>query len=723
SFLQAPDFGGDNIAHLTENVDYFPSFTLKGQLPKYFYFGKFSQRLGLNYLDPDYAATQTSTMYQGADLWLDDSLGDPLWRPNPIYNAQKDPDSPDSKIRENWTATGRNSWVDIRNTDNLEAMRESAIFLLANETGNISNRDLYAQNYRNRVISNWQTGMREWDSTHYFDWTAAANLSLYDFASETGVSAQIKKAAKAALDQNFTAAALKYYRGGFTGPNLRSSSSHHPFGGAASFYYLYFGDSPISNPNPQLSNSIHAILSAYRPPQAVVALAQKNFERHIEILATKSPYPEDLTLKPSQPATPDIQFPHYFETTYYGNTYQLGTVAAPDSPTNYEAKRWNVTTFKLAADNSIRGVDFFSANTKSLEGASYKRLGDQIAQYQNKALWLRPNDGESFYFMAPDPIRGTGTIIQENGIWFFQLENTWIALRPINLTYHSQANGKRNKSEIQYTFKANDGAYIGFALEVGEQGNSNQPGVFSNFDNFKNQVISTSLDLSQISQGDVTLYGTDDSYLRMIHNPINDLPIVYRNSTQSYNFTSADHFALYRSINHKPTAEIINLAPGHNLSLGESVTIEVKAFDQGNRGPISMEWKRGSLSVLSGTAENPGWLFEEQVNEEVIWSEREAKPEDYLGRVKRVEFWLNDQLMAEDSDGTDGWNFNWNPMVSGDYKIQVRALDNDAQVGWSELLEVKVKGKIQIEEQGNTISLTLFGSLLLFVLMIQRSLR
>ncbi|MGK7944854.1 MAG: hypothetical protein AB4058_10340, partial [Microcystaceae cyanobacterium] len=42
SFLQAPDFGGDNIAHLTENVDYFPSFTLKGQLPKYFYFGKFS---------------------------------------------------------------------------------------------------------------------------------------------------------------------------------------------------------------------------------------------------------------------------------------------------------------------------------------------------------------------------------------------------------------------------------------------------------------------------------------------------------------------------------------------------------------------------------------------------------------------------------------------------------------------------------------------------------
>ncbi len=697
NFLQADDIGDNSLSFLTQGVDYFPSFTLKTQVTKYFYFGQFSQSLGLDYLDSSY----TDTMYLGADAWIDDNwvdsetgiaYSDPLWRPNPIYNPDKDPELVGG---ENWTPNGRNSWVDIRNTDNLEAMREVAIYLMAEETGNTVNRDRYAKNYLARVASNWQTGIREWDSPNYFNWTAAANLSMYDFAEEDGAGAKVKKAAKASLDQNFTAAALKYYHGGLGGTNLRNTTPQLPFNGAASFYHLYFGDSPLADLAPDTSNSIHALLSSYRPPQAVVDLAQKDFSKHTEILATKSPYLEDLARKPSEPETPAIETPRYFETNYYGNTYHLGTLVAPDSPTDYQAELWNVTTFKLAADNSVRGVDFFGANTSSLDSAASKNLGDQIAQYQNMALWLRPADGNSFYFMAPDPNLapgGTGTVIQDDGIWFFQLENTWIALRPINLVFRTQTNGVKNPSEIEYVFDTVGDDYAGFAIEIGEQGNINEPGIFPNFDRFRNAVKSKTLDLSQLFQGDVTLNGTDDSFLRMVYNPHNDLPTIYRNNNQAYGFTNPDNFALYRTINDEPTAEIVNLSSGESLTVGEPVTLEINAEDTGDRGAVNMEWQRGFLSVLSGTPENPGWLFEEELdnNNQVTWSEREATPEDYLGQVQRVEFWLNGELVAEDRDSSDGWDIDWMPMTPGDYTIQVRAIDNDAQVGWSTPLAVQV---------------------------------
>ena len=58
--------------------------------------------------------------------------------------------------------------------------------------------------------------------------------------------------------------------------------------------------------------------------------------------------------------------------------------------------------------------------------------------------------------------------------------------------------------------------------------------------------------------------------------------------------------------------------------------------------------------------------------------------------MKRVEFWLNDELIWEDTDDSDGWNFKWTPTLLGDHQIQIRAIDNDAQVGWSAPLDVTV---------------------------------
>jgi len=51
---------------------------------------------------------------------------------------------------------------------------------------------------------------------------------------------------------------------------------------------------------------------------------------------------------------------------------------------------WNVSPFKLVADNATRGADVFLANTTPLGDKAAKRAGDQIGQSRNLLLWLRP---------------------------------------------------------------------------------------------------------------------------------------------------------------------------------------------------------------------------------------------------------------------------------------------------------------------------------------------
>ncbi|MDY7016287.1 MAG: hypothetical protein SVX43_22355, partial [Cyanobacteriota bacterium] len=264
AFLQQEDSQAKEHAH-TNGIDYYFSFTLKGQIRKYFLFGQS--------LDPAYK----QRMFDGAKKWTEQ---DPLTRPHPIYGKG------DGTGRD-WAIRRRGLWVDSRNTDNLRAMRETSVYLMAEETGNETVRQRYKQKIQRYVWALYHIGMGEWDSSIYHSHTFAPYLNLYDFAKDP----EVKALAKAALDWMSTAAALKYYRGGWGGPTKRDSNGANAVygSGAARAFHLYFGDTPLPNPKPEL-DALHFITSRYRPPLAVVALARKQFDKPVELLATKPIY-------------------------------------------------------------------------------------------------------------------------------------------------------------------------------------------------------------------------------------------------------------------------------------------------------------------------------------------------------------------------------------------------------------------------------------------------
>jgi hypothetical protein len=254
---------------LTLGVDWFPAFTLRGQTRKYFFFG--------SVLDPAYR----QRMFDSAKIW---TAEDPLRRPNEFWLS---PEARKARgmTAEGWTPEFHNSWVDVRGTDNLRAMREQAIFLMAEETGNAATAAAAKRRIREYVAALYSTGMPEWDSANYLNHALTGWLPLYDFAKDP----EARALAKAALDFVCASAAVKYFRGSWAGPSIRDYGNIGPHAGAAGEFWHYFGglDAPAENP---YRDFVHVMTSAYRPPAAVVELARRNFARPVEILAGKPSY-------------------------------------------------------------------------------------------------------------------------------------------------------------------------------------------------------------------------------------------------------------------------------------------------------------------------------------------------------------------------------------------------------------------------------------------------
>ncbi|NET59257.1 MAG: hypothetical protein F6K47_24885 [Symploca sp. SIO2E6] len=520
SFLQSEDAESGDHEH-TEGIDYYYSFTLKGQVRKYFFLGQF--------LDPDYR----QRMFEGAKKWTEQ---DPKGRPHPIYGK--------GKGGNGWGPQVRGGWVDGRNTDNLRAMREVAVYLMAEETGNEATRLLYQQKLQRYVWALYHIGMGEWDSENYLGHTFAAYLNLYDFAQDP----EVKQLGKAALDWMATAAALKYYRGGFGGPTKRDYGKGNVVYGSntARLFWLYFGDVTLPNPKPE-RDIIHLITSTYRPPAAVVALARKQFDKPVEILGSKPIYENWKPGGEEQPA--------YWETNFFGHTYQLGSVAGKFAD-------GDVGPFKLMAYNQDRGVDYFVANTGGGWVQPGKNQGDQVGQYRNLVIWLRPSSEQPFFFQLPKSAQAE----IEDGIWFWKLEKTWLAIHPINLASSTKVTiGNRKlaqhySQEQTWQAKSIRKSYTGFALEVGEQESH------GSYPEFKQAVKTKSqLDLTNLATGTVQLRGANGNRLQLTHNPNHELPILLRNGVK-HNWLQ--HLELYHSSN-------------------------------GNK-PISLGWKTGKLRVEAG---------------------------------------------------------------------------------------------------------------------------
>lgn len=517
SFLQSEDADAKSHVH-TLGIDLYSGFTLKGQVRKYFYFGK--------YLDPAYR----QRMKQAMQIWTE---VDPLTRRFP--NRQ-----------QFWANSTDNcdSWVDCRNTDNLKAMREVAVYLFAEETGNEATRKLYKERITSNVRTLYNIGQGEWDSENYLGHALTTYVNLYDFAKDP----EVKSVAKSALDWFLTSGALKYWRGGFGGPSKRDYSEGNCVWCSLATHELglYFGDSPQKDPKPS-PDSVHLITSSYRPPSAVVALARKQFQKPVELLNSKPTYEN---WKPGGDATPE-----FYETLYFGNTFQLGTLVQGSGGD------WN--GFKMMTYNSQRGVDYFIAatGTDPTKISSSSVGGDNIAQYRNLVIWLNNKPKVPFQFFLPKSAK----LETKQGVTFIRYQKTWLALTPINLKIEGVNTAATEKIREKYpddhilTAIGNGGTESGFALEIGENE------THSDWNRFQQSVLKKSrLNLSQLNDGVVEYQGVSGKVKLQYQSQ--GLPKVWRNGSFH---DWQNHYAIYQNA-------------------------------QGSKTPIYQGWKQGQLEVTAG---------------------------------------------------------------------------------------------------------------------------
>lgn len=508
----------------TQGIDFYWCFTIKGQTRKYFLFGSM--------LDSDHR----KKMFEGAKSW---TRRDPL-------SIRKSLET-DSRWGSDWNPSFTGSNVDVRNTDNLRAMRNTSVYLFAEATGNKQTAEIYKRRIRDYALALYHIGMTEWDSPNYLGHTLAPYHNLYDFAKDP----ETKLLAKAILDWLYAAGAVKYYNAGWCGPSARCYNMRTVVynDGAAHPTSLYFGNNPLTDPHPD-KDDVYVITSAYRPPPAIVELARKRFDKPVEIRATKPEYDRVGYRPPFEDWKPgDDRQPKYWETTYIGETFQMGSCVsdAPDVPQEKLGKHdhWNVLTFKLLAQNSKRGADAFVCSIRDADIThAEKQVGEQIGQHRNLLIYLAKG-GTPYQFMLPKSAK----LSKGGDITFIQLEKTWLALRPINMDFRGidrdvtdklnwqEKKGRREPlypDEQGMSGRGKGGVLSGFALEVGE-------GV--SFADFKKKVSSASK--LAVDGASVTMTGSHGAQLQVIYNTKNDLPTIIRDGET---FDYAANLDVYKTV-------------------------------------------------------------------------------------------------------------------------------------------------------------------------------
>lgn len=476
--LQKEDAQAKEWHAATAGIDYYACFTLKHQIRKYFLFG--------DLFDPKYK----QRMYDGAKAWTEK---DPLRRPHPAFK----------KAGDGWGPDVKNSWVDVRSTENLFLMRVTSVYLMAEATGNEGTRKAYKETILRYAAALYRVGMGEWDSENYHGHSIAPLLNLFDFAKDK----EVKAAAKLCLDYICAVGAVKYYRGAFSGPTNRDYSHPQPFGGsAACMLWLYFGDTSLENTAYE-SDEVHVLTSGYRPPAAVVELARKNFDAPVELFATKPSYSATTGNDLKSP-------PEYFETQYFGRTFQMGSLVGGTT-----AGKTAVNGFKIVATDEKRGAIAIQAipgpDPKFVGSAKYvdgKVSGEnRVGQNGNMAVWLVQGGESPWVWVVPE---GVG-VESENGVTFLNCERTWVALFPVNtsdvkvddeLTKGLTADAK-DKTWVGHkvlSAKGSGGKFCGVAVDVGEAG------VHKDFAAFKAAVAAKARVTAKMAFGVVELTGASE---------------------------------------------------------------------------------------------------------------------------------------------------------------------------------------------------------------------
>jgi hypothetical protein len=478
--LQLEDAQAKEWHRDTQGIDFFAAFTLKHQTRKYFYFG--------DLLDPAYRRRMT----EGAKAW---TARDPFRRPHYAF----------TKPGEGWGPNVKNSWVDVRSTENLYLMRVTSIYLFAEATGNREVAEQYRGEIRRYTATLYRVGMGEWDSENYHGHSMAPLCNLYDFAQND----EVRSLAKACLDWIFAAGAVKYYRGAFNGPTKRDYNHAQPFGGsAANQLWVAFGDCPIDNSHWE-SDEVHLITSAYRPPTAVVNLARKDFSKPVELFSSKPRYEATTSGDSKSPA-------EFLETQYFGDSFQMGSLASGTSEDGGDVNGFKIVTASpkhgAVALQGVPGPDpLFVGSPQYQRG---KTAGpNRVAQYGPLAIWLVKSGRAPWRWLVPREAKVT----REKNVTFLQFHQTWIALRPLGATtltiddeatrLVSEGDKPKLPEHVVLASQGDSTHFCGFAIEVGE------PRTHKNFDQFRTAALAAEVDLDELDTGVARYKSTDGRWL------------------------------------------------------------------------------------------------------------------------------------------------------------------------------------------------------------------
>jgi hypothetical protein len=478
--LQVEDAQAKEWHEKTSGIDYYAAFTLKHQVRKYFYFG--------DVLAPEYRRR----MFEGARAWTE---VDPLRRPHYTFK----------KPKPGWGPDARNSWVDVRSTENLFLMRVTSVYLMAEETGSAATAAKYKRIVLDYARSLYRLSMGEWDSENYHGHSMAPLVNLYDFAKDP----EVKMAAKACLDWVFAIGAVKYYRGGFNGPTKRDYNHAQPFGGSApSMLWVMFGDCPRMNEHWE-SDEVHLVTTAYRPPAAVVKLARKEFEKPVEIFAAKPSYSATTSFKTESK-------PEYLETQYIANSYQMGSLTCGTLP-----GKSDVNGFKILVRDEAEGARALHAvpgPDPEFPGSPMYREGkvsaaNRVAQYANLCVWLVRDGKSPWLWVVPRSVN----VSREGGVTFLECDRTWVAVRPLGTSEFvedaamterlARAKKPRFPGHKVLAAAGRGGGFSGVAVEVGER---ESHGTFAEF---RRKALAAEVDAGELQSGIVRYKAADGKWL------------------------------------------------------------------------------------------------------------------------------------------------------------------------------------------------------------------
>lgn len=461
--------------------------------------------------------------------------------PHPKYGIGSGP------VGGQWEPGTRGMQADARNTDNLRGMRETAIYLAAEASGNETIRLLYKDRLRRTAISFWNVGNGEWDSEGYLAHTQAAYVNLFTFARDE----EVRGYAKAILDYLFTSAAMKYWRGAWGGPVCRDYGNISRFSTAAKTAWLFFGNAPENPPKKDLEWAFF-FGSGYRPPAATVALARKQFDRPVQIFSSHPVYSNWLP--------GNDQRPHYHETMSYGETWQMGSLA--------RGHAGDVNGFKLLLQDDRLGATYLIPTTGKLRNPATSSAGkDNIAQWLNSALWINGQDNTvPFSIVVPK----NSEMEKAGNNLLLKTPSAWVALMPLNLKLNESTQPlKKNDDQVLLTGEGGKGL-SGFALEIGSKSSHGSYDAFAKTVREKARAEIT-------GDGKIVYTTTDGRKLSMEHGAAeHGLPRIWRNDEEHL---WDNHFALWRS--------------------------------PGDDGPINLGWKERRLEINAGGYTFTGELAED----------------------------------------------------------------------------------------------------------------